>query len=158
MINVVGSQRKFEIAYFLGSLLEKGRAYSTIELESVIRNSVKTSIINEPGFRADHLRVAMVDNNILKRNSKNSYWLSEGYAGFTDEFSCGWLKIVEKEKNCADIKMKCPVCSKKAYPYIIQRHYKAKHTGEYKKDIYTSEFLRNGWVGRVDKYFKLILI
>lgn len=151
---IVGNQKKFEICYLLASMLTRETKYSAVDIENLIRINIKKNVLSTPSFSVDHIRIAMVDNKLLIRQNE-IYSLSDEYQGFNiiPEFNYQWLERCQRESP--NEKIRCPVCTKKAYPYILLEHYEKKHRREYQDDVYTTKFLSNGWHGNAKKYFVL---
>lgn len=149
---IVGNQKKFEICYLLAAMLTKDTLYTTIDIENLIRNNVKQEILTTPSYSVDHLRIAMVDNKMLIRKNE-TYQLSAEYQGFENIPELYYQWIERCERVAPDEKIRCPICTKKAYPYILLKHYENKHKAAYQSDVYVTKFLNRGWQDNAKKYF-----
>ena len=141
------------MAYLLGSMFEKAKFYSASEVEYIIKISIKKSILKIPNFSPNHLRMAMVDNKIMLRNHKEQYWISETYNGYGLKLFTNTNGIEEKQIKFPQEKIKCPLCLKRAYPYIILKHFKKEHQIQYNNDINFSSFVEDNCFSLLEKYF-----
>lgn len=140
-----GARDKYEIGLVLAEFLQRGATYSELEIETLVRRRIEPAILAKSGYAPDHLRLALVENGVLERDSNTQrYWVSEEYQGFPGAAQPFWSQLLTCEQDHPDEKLRCPVCTKQAYPYILLKHYPKSHPGEYAGDLYLAKLIRAG--------------
>lgn len=154
---ILGPKKKREIAYLLGLMFDSLSDYSAVAIEVIISRSVLPDVLNTTGYSADHLRVAMVEFNVLTRcASTGTHRLSENYHGlkFRSEQREAWLRTQLRESPLEAVD--CPFCTRRqpARPDTILRHCLKMHASELQREAYWDAFIQDGAALALGKWFQ----
>jgi hypothetical protein len=77
-MKMTGHSSKYFLAYYLADQLDAARKYRLEEIEQFIASQVDPTTYDDPTMALDHIRMAMVDNQFLIRDSDGRhYWVSD---------------------------------------------------------------------------------
>jgi hypothetical protein len=95
-----GHSTKYFLAYYLADQLDAARKYSKEEIEQFIASQVDPTTYDDPTMALDHIRMAMVDNQFLIRNSDGGqYWVSELFVKPVDLVKNNFEKLTRRQPS-----------------------------------------------------------
>jgi hypothetical protein len=123
-----GSRRKRDIAMVIASLLQPGRRYSATEIERMVSQNVKATLLTEPGLAADHIRRAMIENGYVERDATtNETWVAPTFEGVQDVHGPRLAKLMSQLAESPDSHGFCPECGRELRIAALLNHYQKKH-------------------------------
>lgn len=127
---MTGHSSKYLLAYYLADQLDAARKYSKEEIERIIAGQVDSTTYDDPTMALDHIRMAMVDNQFLIRDSDGRrYWLSEFFVKPTDPVEKNFEKLTRHQSSAAGKKFYlCGQCGQQFKGIRLARHFVRHHT------------------------------
>ncbi len=93
-----GHSSKYFLAYYLADRLDAARQYSKEEIEQFIASQIDPTTYDDPTMTLDHIRMAMVDNQFLIRDSDGRhYWVSELFVKPLDLMKKNFEKLTRRQ-------------------------------------------------------------
>jgi hypothetical protein len=117
------------VARFVALLLERGRAYSASELDKLISESIRADVLNDSRCAPDHIRLQMLENKYLERDSAAGviYHVHPAFV-LPSEMDNVFEELERQAKNAAPSdRFICPVCyfncnARTLVDHFLQRH------------------------------------
>jgi hypothetical protein len=73
---------KQEIAWLIAGQMDRKQSYTALEIEQLVRTSIRPNFLTEPSRAPDHIRVAMVEAGYITRDDAGAtYRVSDCFAG-----------------------------------------------------------------------------
>ncbi len=77
---------KRDIAWLVAGQLDRSRTYTEVEIDRLVRGTIREEFFVNPSLAPDHIRVAMVEAGYVNRDSAGvAYWVTEGFVGPEEE-------------------------------------------------------------------------
>lgn len=125
-----GHSDKYFLAYYLADQLEVGRKYGRAEVEQLIASRVDPSTYADPTMALDHIRMAMVDNKfVLRDTSGSTYWVSERFVKPLDPVKLNFERLTcHSPSSAGDDSHVCEHCGQQFDGVGLVRHFIRQHT------------------------------
>jgi hypothetical protein len=121
-------KNKSEVAWLVTLLLERDRSYSAKEIDDVIRASIRPDLLSDPQYAPDHIRLAMVENQFVERDSAGTaYRVHPGILlPNENEHVYRQLQLEALQAKPSDV-MACPICDSPYKASTVVGHYLRTH-------------------------------
>lgn len=127
---MLAHSNKYLLAYYLADQLDPERKYRKEEIEQFIASRVDPTTYDDPTMALDHIRMAMVDNQFLIRDSDGShYWVSELFVKPLDLVKINFEKLTRRQRSgVRDNLSVCELCRQRFKGIGLTRHFVRHHT------------------------------
>jgi hypothetical protein len=121
---------KYLLAYYLADQLDPARKYSKEEIEQFIASRVDPTTYDDPTMALDHIRMGMVDNQFLIRDSDGRhYWVSELFVKPLDLVKNNFEKLTRRQRSGGGENLSvCEHCGQQFKGIGLARHFVRHHT------------------------------
>ena len=125
-----GHSTKYLLAYYLADQLDAAKKYSKEEIDQLITSQVDPTTYDDPTMALDHIRMAMVDNQFLIRDSDGSrYWVSELFVEPVDPVKKKFEKLIRRQPSVSGENLYiCKHCGQQFKGIGLARHFVRHHT------------------------------
>jgi hypothetical protein len=129
-MKMTGHSSKYLLAYYLADQLDAARKYSREEIEEFIACQVDPTTYDDPTMALDHIRMAMVDNKFVIRDSHGRrYWVSDFFVKPSDPVEKNFEKLTRRQSSVAGKKFYiCGHCGQQFKGIRLARHFVRHHT------------------------------
>ena len=121
---------KYLLAYYLADQLDSAREYSKEEIEQFIASRVDPTTYDDPTMALDHIRMAMVDNCFLIRDSDGRHYrVSEWFVKPLDLVRNNFEKLTRRQRSGGgEYFSVCEHCGEQFKGIGLARHFVRHHT------------------------------
>jgi hypothetical protein len=114
-----GPKKRIGIAWIFASLLDRGKQFTANDIETGLRQVVKSQVLEDPVCSPDHIRVAMVENGFLNRDEQGrSYRVAENFIDYFGDFS----RLLSQSVGLSNEMIVCAICTRPVEGRGMQEH------------------------------------